>query len=542
MHARTPDSVLLLVSVLVMSVVLGGCDGATPMGDGAGPAAGEGASLFEVASDLEARMTGLHDTAPVTRPKAEGDGTATEGTATLALASVTRVAPPRDTMRVGALTHAGGTVYIGYNTPGAAFGGAVDRLDASAPTQPPAQNSLHSDAVDVRGLAHNGEALYVTGGVRTSAYDGDLRGTPAALLRIDDEEPARTTVAGLSGDFGEDVISAPGRDTEHGVYVATDEGEVRGFDSALATDTRRGVPGTAVTSVAATPSTVFASDRDGGVYAGGRKTDGALSAMSGLNAERVEQLRARSGPALEGDRLVLALGTGGMAVLDASSGDVLFRRTGPAYTSVTLHENDPEVPNEPARLVYAARPDGRLDVYRVGDQGIDTGTPRTGLQEVGTIDLGRLSGAGVRAAAPITQVLGVGCHVYAASLDGVVALKLGTAQGCGTGGHQLPRASDDSSTTTEREATTTAVLENDADADGALDPATVQIQRAPDHGTVHVDPSTGAITYAPEPGFTGTDAYTYTVSDQDGWTSNAATVTITVEALAPPPPPGSTSP
>ena len=544
MRARVSDSVLLLVPALVVSIVLGGCDGVTPMGDEAGPAPGEGASLFEMTSDLEARMTGLHDTAPVTGPKAESDGSATEGTATLALASVTRVTPPRDTMQVGALTHADGTVYVGYNTPGAAFGGAVDRLDASAPAQPPAQNSLHSDAVDVHGLAYDGaeEALYVTGGLREAAYDGDLRGTPAALLRIDDAQAPRAAVAGLPGGLGEDATLAPNRDTEHDVYVATDEGGVHRFDSTLDDGTRRGVSGTALTSVAATPSTVVAADRDGGAYAGDIGADESLAEMSGLDAERVEQLRARSGAVLKGERLFLALGAGGMVVLDASGGDVLFRRAAPTYTSVTLHENDPEVPNEPAGLVYAARPDGRLDVYRVAEQGLDTGSPRTGLHEVGTIDLERLSGAGAGSAAPITQVLGVGCHVYAARRSGVVAMKLGTAQGCGTGGHRLPTASDDSSTTTEREATTTAVLENDADADGTLDPATVQVQGAPDHGTVHVDPSTGDITYAPEPGFTGTDTYTYTVSDQDGWTSNSATVTMTVEALAPPPPPGSTSP
>ena len=540
MRARVPESVLALVPALMLGVVLGGCDSATPLGDGTGPAPTEGASLFEATGNVEARMTGLHDTAPVTRPKAEDDGAATDGTATLALASVTRVAPPRDTMQVGALTHAGGTVYIGYHTPGSAFGGAIDRLDASAPAHPPAEKSLHSDAVDVQGLAYDdaGEALYVTGGVRASAYDGDLRGTPAALLRVDGVQEPRTTVAGLPGGLETSVAPAPDRVPEHEVYVATEEGALHRFGAGLDDETRREVAGTALKSVAATPNAVFASDRDGGVYAGEIGADGTLAAVSGLDAERVERLRARSGPALQGERLFLALGDGGMAVLDASSGDVLFRRAAPTYTSVTLHESDPEVPNEPADLVYAARPNGRLDVYRVGDQGLDTGTPRTGLHEVGTIDLQRLSGAGIGAAAPVAQVLGVGCHVYAASSSGVVAMTLGTAQGCGTGGHRLPTASDDSSTTTEREATTTAVLENDADADGTLDPATVQIQRAPDHGTVHIDPSTGDITYAPEPGFTGTDTYTYTVSDQDGWTSNQATVTMTVEALAPPPPPG----
>ncbi len=66
----------------------------------------------------------------------------------------------------------------------------------------------------------------------------------------------------------------------------------------------------------------------------------------------------------------------------------------------------------------------------------------------------------------------------------------------------------------------------------------MRVRRTPAHGTVRVDESTGEVTYTPEPGFTGTDEYTYTVADQDGWTSGETTVTITVEALGPPPPPG----
>ena len=117
-------------------------------------------------------------------------------------------------------------------------------------------------------------------------------------------------------------------------------------------------------------------------------------------------------------------------------------------------------------------------------------------------------------------------------------MAMGTTQGCGTGGHRLPAAADDSAETTEREATTTAVLDNDADPDGSLDASTVQVRSGPDHGTVRIDESTGEITYTPAPGFTGTDEYTYTVTDEDDWSSNEATVTITVTALGPPPPPG----
>jgi hypothetical protein len=49
----------------------------------------------------------------------------------------------------------------------------------------------------------------------------------------------------------------------------------------------------------------------------------------------------------------------------------------------------------------------------------------------------------------------------------------------------------------------------------------------PEHGTLELDPTTGAYTYEPDMGFSGTDTFDYTVSDPQG-ASDSATVTITV--------------
>ena len=536
----TPGTPRLLAPALgLILLMLVGCDSVAPVKQGAGPDPEPSSTLLTQTDGLDGRMTEDHDqkSARTARLGTAAEASSVDGAETVALASVTRISPPRDAMQVSALTHAGGTIYIGYKTPGAAFGGGIDRLDASDPTALLAPSSLESDVLDVEDVAYDeeNEALYVTGGLRPSAYDGDLRGTPASLLKVDGMEAPRATVTGLTGSVGTGVTVAPERDGEHEAYAVSGGEALSQFGVALDDRTRRDISGAALESVETTPSALFAADRGGGVYAGPIEGDGAFTEVSGLGDKRVEQLQARSGTALDGERLFLALGTGGLAVLDATSGDVLFRREGPTYTSVSLHENTPAVPNEPSGLVYAARPDGRLDVYRVGQEGLDTGDPATGLRDVGAINLGALMGA----ASPIHRVMGVGCHVYAASRDGgVVALAMATTQGCGAGGHQLPTAADDTAETTEREATTTAVLDNDTDRDGALAPSTVQVQRGPAHGTVRVDESTGAVTYAPEPGFTGTDEYTYTVTDGDGWVSNEATVTITVTALGPPPPPG----
>lgn len=53
----------------------------------------------------------------------------------------------------------------------------------------------------------------------------------------------------------------------------------------------------------------------------------------------------------------------------------------------------------------------------------------------------------------------------------------------------------------------------------------------PAHGTLNVTNSTGAFTYTPAPGYTGSDAFTFTANDGTT-TSNSATVNITVQATS----------
>lgn len=74
------------------------------------------------------------------------------------------------------------------------------------------------------------------------------------------------------------------------------------------------------------------------------------------------------------------------------------------------------------------------------------------------------------------------------------------------------------------------VLANDTDPDNDIDPTTVTIVAPPSNGAVVVNPVTGAVTYTPNAGFTGTDTFTYTVDDLTGLTSNEAVVTVRVNA------------
>lgn len=92
-----------------------------------------------------------------------------------------------------------------------------------------------------------------------------------------------------------------------------------------------------------------------------------------------------------------------------------------------------------------------------------------------------------------------------------------------------PVATDDGATTPQDTPITIDVLANDTDPDG--DPLSVSGVTTPDNGTV-VNNSGNSITYSPNPGFSGTDSFSYTVSDGQGG-FDTATVTVLVEDTTP---------
>jgi VCBS repeat-containing protein len=94
--------------------------------------------------------------------------------------------------------------------------------------------------------------------------------------------------------------------------------------------------------------------------------------------------------------------------------------------------------------------------------------------------------------------------------------------------NDAPVATNDTATTEANQAVAIAVLENDNDIDGALNPTTVTIVSGPTHGTITIDPITGEVTYTPGIGFIGEDNFTYTVLDDLGLLSNLGTVTVSV--------------
>ena len=77
------------------------------------------------------------------------------------------------------------------------------------------------------------------------------------------------------------------------------------------------------------------------------------------------------------------------------------------------------------------------------------------------------------------------------------------------------------------------VLANDAQSSGAmgLDIASVVVMTAPDNGTVEVQED-GSIVYTVTGDYVGDDSFTYVVNDLSGYTSNEATVTVTITEKA----------
>lgn len=132
------------------------------------------------------------------------------------------------------------------------------------------------------------------------------------------------------------------------------------------------------------------------------------------------------------------------------------------------------------------------------------------------------------------------------SSNGVHALQVAATDAAGNVGHstvsvtvsnnvnRAPVAVNDAFTAPYRPkqsytAQVFAVLANDSDADGNLNPASVRIVSSPNKGgTVSVN-TNGTVSYTPRRSYRGVETFRYSVKDSLGATSNTATVTVTVQ-------------
>lgn len=79
-----------------------------------------------------------------------------------------------------------------------------------------------------------------------------------------------------------------------------------------------------------------------------------------------------------------------------------------------------------------------------------------------------------------------------------------------------PLALPDSGSTIGEDPVLIAVLDNDSDRDGVLDPSTLILTSAPLFGSANLEPATGEIRYTAFPGNDGTDSFYYRICDEEG--------------------------
>jgi Bacterial Ig domain/FG-GAP-like repeat len=96
---------------------------------------------------------------------------------------------------------------------------------------------------------------------------------------------------------------------------------------------------------------------------------------------------------------------------------------------------------------------------------------------------------------------------------------------------QNPIATDDSAVVAINQSIQVSVLANDTGASGqTLDASSVTVTTSPQHGAATVNSTTGSVTYQPAIGYTGTDSFQYTVRDNLGAKSAAASVNVRIQA------------
>jgi len=183
----------------------------------------------------------------------------------------------------------------------------------------------------------------------------------------------------------------------------------------------------------------------------------------------------------------------------------------PVTVDVTENDWDPNGNLDPTSVAIIDTPDKGGAI--VNEDGSITYTPNAGM---------------VDDADSLTYIVYDTCG--APSNAATLHVRIGGAgTGGGDGGNQIPTAHYDEVSVESGGSVTIDILENDEDANGdSLLPGSVTIIDTPGKGAATVN-ADGTVTYVPSPGVAGTtDTFTYTVQDEHGATSNAATVGVMI--------------
>lgn len=224
-------------------------------------------------------------------------------------------------------------------------------------------------------------------------------------------------------------------------------------------------------------------------------------------------------------------------------------RSNEATVTITINPiNDPPVANADAAATTEDTPvtlnivsndtdiDGTINAASV-DLNPSTGGRQTSINvEGGTI---AVNASGVITYTPTANFNGTVTFQYTVEDNNGLVSNAATVTITVNAVDDPPVANADAVTTNEDVPVTLNILSNDTDSDGAIVPTTVdldpgtagqQLSLSLPGGSITVNTS-GVISYTPTPNFNGAVVFSYTVQDNDGLTSNAATVTITVTSI-----------
>jgi gliding motility-associated-like protein len=176
---------------------------------------------------------------------------------------------------------------------------------------------------------------------------------------------------------------------------------------------------------------------------------------------------------------------------------------------------------------------------------VDLNPALPGIQSSITTAAGTFSvnTSGVVSFTPVANFNGVASTTYTVNDNSGATSNVATISITVNAVNDLPVAAADATSTNEDVAVTLNVVSNDVDPDGSINPASVdlntgvagiQSSNTIAAGTFAVS-SLGVVTYTPTLNFNGTASLNYSVSDNDGSSSNIVAITITVNAINDPP-------
>ncbi len=172
---------------------------------------------------------------------------------------------------------------------------------------------------------------------------------------------------------------------------------------------------------------------------------------------------------------------------------------------------------------------------------VDLDVNTTGIQNIFTTPSGgwSVSAAGVVTFTPVANFQGAATLPYTVNDNGGATSNQATISVTIVDVNDAPTAGNDAATTNEDTPVTITVLTNDTDGDGTIAANTVDLNTASGgiqtsysdaSGSYSVN-TTGIVSFTPATNFNGSATHTYTVNDNDGATSNVATITIVVNAV-----------